>query len=464
MFTEQEFRHAFRAQVDAEVADVVGPDRVTAPIPVRRRPRWPLVAAAAASVLVVGGVGLVGAHLLETKPAPPAVPEAVGAVTVEGAVVPDEDVADVRLQSVDGCLAIDPDTLLVVNKPVWSWAGAAGELRWLPSSQSEGYHLGDEFQLGGQRVAVGDLDQPVLPTSCADFDGDLWLAGTPLPRGADDPPPFDVRATPEVAVATVEQDSGFQALGGGTLNELDGCVMLGDALLVVGPSWFWDAPRAVLVDLRSATEFHLGDLVRVAGNGVEIGDGDVSLGGPLTLPASCASYEGLGWYAGPRGGGDGDGVSDGPTGVQRTKVAHAIGAVRDRYPGADGGGVYDRVTSTYTMWIVDDAPDAERYRAELTEALAADTSGSTTMVTKTTEISDAEGQALARAVADAANNDPEFPGFGFSGGYSPADQAVVLHVGSAWNDPAALEYLYTRFGDTIVLSSIEPAVAESIGP
>ena len=72
MFTEQEFREAFRAQVDDEVADVVGVSApATAPVvPLRRRPRWPVLVGAAAGVVVLAGAAIAGAQLWDPDPAP----------------------------------------------------------------------------------------------------------------------------------------------------------------------------------------------------------------------------------------------------------------------------------------------------------------------------------------------------------------------------------------------------------
>jgi hypothetical protein len=464
MFTEQEFREAFRAQVDDEVADVVGVSApATAPVvPLRRRPRWPVLVGAAAGVLVLAGAAIAGAQLWDPDPAPPADPEPAEAVTVQGAIVTDDDVADVTLQSVDGCLAIDPDTLLVVNEPVWAWNSAAGALTWLPSSQSEPYRLGDSFRMGGQRVAVDELDDAVLPPSCADFAGSLWLAGTPRSQGGEDSLPIDLLTPADVAVATGEKDSETQPLVRDTLQARDGCLMFGDRLLVVGPSWFWDTPRAVLIDRWSGTEFRIGDQMALSGNAVEVSKGEASMGGPLSLPASCAAYEGPAWSAGARGRGHAE--QGGPSATQRTTVAEAIGAVRDRYPEADGGGAYDLATSTYTMWIVEGAPGAEAYRAELFDALTADASGSTTIVTKPSSTPSAQADVIVEEILEASRNDPDWPeGIAMTGEYSPSEEAFVLSVGERWRDEDVVEYFRERFDDRVVLSSMEPVVPQSLG-
>lgn len=455
MFTEQEFRDAFRAQVDDEVTDVVGPVGAAPAVPLRGRPRGRVLAAAAATVLVVAGAGIVGAHLLTSDPAPPAEPESVEAVTVEGAVVPDEDVADVTLQSVDGCLAIDPDTLLVVNEPVWVWDGAAGTLRWTLSSQSEGFHLGDTLRLGGQRVGVGELDQPALPASCADFDGDLWLAGTPQSTAIDPP----LITGPGLAVATGDGDSPRDALFGGTLDARDGCIMLGDSLLVVGPSWHWDTPRSVLVNMPTGSEFRLGDTLDVGGNGGLVADGTVHGRDVLTLPASCADFAGRAWFAGAQPAGSG---TASVTGRQVSELADAIGAAGRAHPEADGGVAYDSVTATFTEWIVEGATGADALRDAVQQA-GREAADGLHVTTESTDFSIADQEALSESLGEARRSDQRWPdGIELTGWYSLPDQAFLIAVADRWDDPGVAEYFRERFGDQVVLSSMAPAVPQSL--
>lgn len=233
--TEKDFAAAFRAQVDAEADDLLvraaagtspqhgpaanpepgradpAPARarsadevprrrsgrltvVTAPTPGpdglvgRRRHGRAVALTAAAAVTVVGGVAalLVG-PLTDDGPDPGAAP--VSVVSIVRDAVPDGPVVVGRLGVLDGCLAISPGTLVAVNPPIWQWDALRGALTWIASSSSEPFRIGDDLRVAGTLVPASQLraDGVELPTSCADFAGDVLLLGSPVPRTDDAP-------------------------------------------------------------------------------------------------------------------------------------------------------------------------------------------------------------------------------------------------------------------------------------
>ncbi|GEM_PF-677811 len=111
----------------------------------------------------------------------------VRAIEVDPTAVPQGPAVTGRLQVVDGCVAIDPWTLVAVTPVVWSWDAQAGELRWVPSSDSEPYRIGQDVRIAGERVPAATLRSTGvdLPEPCADFDGDVLVAGS-ITRSADD--------------------------------------------------------------------------------------------------------------------------------------------------------------------------------------------------------------------------------------------------------------------------------------
>ncbi|AEI13107.1 hypothetical protein [Cellulomonas gilvus] len=348
MFTEEEFRQAFRAQVDDEVAAVVGVRTVG---PALRSPqhshRRLLAGVAAAVVLVAVAFGTAADH---RRPAP-----------------------------------------------------AAPTLR---------------------------------PTSTADM-------STP---------------TPVIGIATLPADSQHQAAGGGRLGARDGCVTVDEALLVVGPSWYWDTPRSVLVDLSTGREWRLGDRLGTGGAYGLMSNGRLNGGDGLTLPASCADFDGYAWVAG-------DGPTGGRpvTGRQVTELAEAIGAAGRAYPAADGGVAYDAATATFTQWIVDGAPGSGSLRDAVKRAgeAAAD---DLHVAFAATDFSRADQEVLVEELRDAYRNDPRWPdGIALTGSYSQWAQAYLVDVGDRWDDPGVAEYFRARFDDRVALSSMEPAVSQFLG-
>ena len=110
-------------------------------------------------------------------------------VSIARHAVPDGPVVVGRLGVLDGCLAISPGTLVAVNPPMWQWDALRGALTWIASSSSEPFRIGDDLRVAGTLVPASQLraDGVELPTSCADFAGDVLLLGSPVPRTDDAP-------------------------------------------------------------------------------------------------------------------------------------------------------------------------------------------------------------------------------------------------------------------------------------
>ncbi|WP_444664731.1 hypothetical protein ACT17Q_03330 [Cellulomonas sp. CW35] len=301
----------------APAADLAGPVPVrplpVGPVPVRpvrvRRSApgapglpgltgpWRVVALAAAAALVVAGAAAVLVGRSGDVRPQPAAPEpeptwTVGAWTMhtDGGM---EALRVAHLQVVDGCLAVGPRTLLVVDPSSWLWQDGV----LLHRGTGRTFELGDTFLLGGGEApaAQSRAAQRDVPASCADFDGGLWSPSDPQagPAIVDGSGTLPVAAL-DTSGLRVEPVDGLPAGPAveGRLMVVDGCLAVApDVLLGVDHGWLWDGATGALTWVPSAQSepLRLGDAVRVEGMRVPAARVRAEGG---TLPASCAGFTG----------------------------------------------------------------------------------------------------------------------------------------------------------------------------
>lgn len=198
MIDEQHLRTAFRSHVDRQAHQILSEAgepaaseraavdilRATSP---RRTAPW-LVAAAAAAVLVLGGAAVTlwsGQDKTQTVPAAPTSPsvlnDTVQVATTRG-VITMEALSSGKLQIIEGCLAVGPETLLVVDDN-WTWDPRTARLTFEPTGAS--FAIGEDLVLGGGYLDISadgklPLRGVTLPESCSAYAGRAWFAG----RGA----------------------------------------------------------------------------------------------------------------------------------------------------------------------------------------------------------------------------------------------------------------------------------------
>lgn len=103
----------------------------------------------------------------------------------------------------------------------------------------------------------------------------------------------------QTLVATTHGVITMEALGGGELQVVDGCLAISpDALLVIGDNWSWDASTERLTFESTGASFGVGDRLLTSGGYLDVtADGQFPLRG-VSLPASCRGYAGRAWFAG----------------------------------------------------------------------------------------------------------------------------------------------------------------------